>query len=99
PLFHCWIEARAVNMVSSKVYNEMDDVKDTLQGTIKSITPEFLMTWNINSTMDHIVNKSTPTLHWLLESASQTDHARRENTKKTSTTICLSLFRLLCSYW
>ncbi|KIK73259.1 hypothetical protein PAXRUDRAFT_123405, partial [Paxillus rubicundulus Ve08.2h10] len=53
----------------SKVYNEMDDVKDALRGTIKSITPEFLMTWDINSTMDHIINKSTPTLHWLLESA------------------------------
>ncbi|KIK74717.1 hypothetical protein PAXRUDRAFT_112624, partial [Paxillus rubicundulus Ve08.2h10] len=69
PLFHCWIEARAVDVVSSKVYNEMDDVKGALQGTIKSITPEFLMTCNINSTMDRIINKSTPTLHWLLESA------------------------------
>ncbi|KIK79184.1 hypothetical protein PAXRUDRAFT_161971, partial [Paxillus rubicundulus Ve08.2h10] len=77
----------AVDMVSSKVYNEMDNVKDTLQGTISSITPEFLMTWDINLTMDHIVNESTPTLYQLLESASQTDCARREKTKKTSTTV------------
>ncbi|KIJ06388.1 hypothetical protein PAXINDRAFT_47855, partial [Paxillus involutus ATCC 200175] len=78
----------AVDVVSSKVYDEMDDVKDALRGTISSITPEFLMTWDINSTMDRIVNKSAPTLHRLLESASQTDRARRENTKKTSTTVC-----------
>ncbi|KIK75922.1 hypothetical protein PAXRUDRAFT_171255, partial [Paxillus rubicundulus Ve08.2h10] len=99
PLFHCWIEAQAVDVVSSKVYNEMDNVKDTLQGTISSITPEFLMTWDINLTMDCLVNENTPTLHRLFESAPQTDCARRENTKKTSTTVCLSLFRLLCSYW
>jgi hypothetical protein len=98
PLFRCWIEAQAVDVVSSKVYDEMDDVKDALRGTISSITPEFLMTWDINSTMDRIIDKSAPTLHRLLESASQTDRARRENTKKTSTTVCLSLLRLLCSY-
>ncbi|KIK76565.1 hypothetical protein PAXRUDRAFT_169503, partial [Paxillus rubicundulus Ve08.2h10] len=92
------IESQAVDVVSSKVYNEMDNVKDALQGTISSITPEFLMTWDINSTMDCIVSTSAPTLHQLLESASQTDRVRRENTKKTSTTVCLSLFRLLCSY-
>ncbi|KIK75172.1 hypothetical protein PAXRUDRAFT_127343, partial [Paxillus rubicundulus Ve08.2h10] len=68
-LFCCWIEAQAVNMVSSKVYNEMDDVKDALQGTISLITPEFLMTWDISSNMDCIVNESTLTLHWLFESA------------------------------
>ncbi|KAF8841434.1 hypothetical protein BDN67DRAFT_1002331 [Paxillus ammoniavirescens] len=46
----------------------MDDLKDALRGTINSITPEFLMTWDINSTMDRIVDESAPTLHRLLES-------------------------------
>jgi hypothetical protein len=55
-------------MVSNKVYNEMDDIKDALQGTISLIT-KFLMTWDINLTMDHIVDESAPTLHQLLESA------------------------------
>ncbi|KAF9221448.1 hypothetical protein BS17DRAFT_768724 [Gyrodon lividus] len=86
PLFRRWIEDQAVDIVSSKVYDEMDDVKDALRGTIGTITPEFLMTWDINSTMDRIFNKSAPTLKRLLGSASQTDRARRENTKKTSTT-------------
>ncbi|KAF9229001.1 hypothetical protein BS17DRAFT_805664 [Gyrodon lividus] len=54
-------EDQAVDIVSSKVYDEMDHVKDVLRGIISSITPESLMTWDINSTMDRIVDKSAPT--------------------------------------
>ncbi|KAF9225811.1 hypothetical protein BS17DRAFT_777730 [Gyrodon lividus] len=49
-------------LVPSKVYDEMNNVRDALRGTISSITPEFPMTWDINSTMDRIVDESAPTL-------------------------------------
>ncbi|KAF9223166.1 hypothetical protein BS17DRAFT_809051 [Gyrodon lividus] len=88
PLFHRWLEAQAIDIVSRKIYDEMDEVKDTLRGTIGSITPEFLATWDVNSTMSSIMDETAPTLDQVLESASQTDRARRENTKKTPTT-CL----------
>ncbi|KAF8844129.1 hypothetical protein BDN67DRAFT_1066260 [Paxillus ammoniavirescens] len=89
PLFHRWIEDQAVDVVQRKVYDEMDDVKDALRGTINSITPEFLMTWDINSTMDRIVDESAPTLHRLLESVSQ----------KTSTTACNVIVAQLANHW
>ncbi|KAF8837839.1 hypothetical protein BDN67DRAFT_150716 [Paxillus ammoniavirescens] len=62
PLFRRWIEDQAVDVVQRKVYDAMDDVKDALRGIINLITPEFLMTWDINSTMDRIVDESAPTL-------------------------------------
>ena len=62
PLFRDWIGAQAIKIVSGKIYNEMDEVKDALRGTIGSITPEFLTTWDINLTMTRVMDKTAPTL-------------------------------------
>jgi hypothetical protein len=82
-----WIDAQAVEIVTTKIYNEMDKVKDALQGTIDSITSDFLTTWCLNSTMDRILDENAPTLNRVLESASRTNRAHRKNMKKTSTTV------------
>ncbi|KAG1858619.1 hypothetical protein C8R48DRAFT_715264, partial [Suillus tomentosus] len=34
---------------------EMDAVKDDLRGALDIITPEFLLTWDLNSTMDNTI--------------------------------------------
>ena len=46
-----WMEPRALQSIARKVYNEMDDIKHILSGTIDTILPEFLLTWGINSTV------------------------------------------------
>ncbi|KIJ07372.1 hypothetical protein PAXINDRAFT_19428 [Paxillus involutus ATCC 200175] len=72
----------------SKVYSEMDDIKDDLRGSIKSITPEFLVRWEINSTIGEAMDKRTPILTKVLLTAAQTDRAVKENIVKDSSTAC-----------
>jgi hypothetical protein len=87
PILRDWIDAQAVEIVTAKIYNEMDKVKDALRGAIDSITSDFLTTWCLNSTMDRILDDNAPTLNRVLESASRTNRAQRKSTKKTSTTV------------
>jgi hypothetical protein len=66
----------------------MDDIKDDLRGSIKSITPEFLVRWEINSTVGEAMDKRTLILTKVLLTAAQTDHTVKENIVKDSSTVC-----------
>ncbi|KAG2355110.1 hypothetical protein BDR07DRAFT_1427207 [Suillus spraguei] len=59
--------------------NKMDMVKEALHGTLDSITPEFLSTWDLNSAMQNVVVPKAPVLHHILRCAAQTDNARAKN--------------------
>ncbi|KAF8127462.1 hypothetical protein EV363DRAFT_1172514 [Boletus edulis] len=41
-----WMEPHVLQLVAWKVYNEMDDVKHILSGTIDTISPESLLTYD-----------------------------------------------------
>jgi len=61
-----WMEPYAIDLVVKKVYNEMDAVKIALQGTVDSITLEFLRNWDFISSMDNITNQLCLTLYHIL---------------------------------
>ena len=82
-----WMEPRALQSIARKVYNEMDDVKHILSGTINTILPEFLLTWDINSTVGKIIEERAPVLSEILKSAAQSDRASRENNVKDVSTV------------
>ncbi|KAF8132995.1 hypothetical protein EV363DRAFT_1583268 [Boletus edulis] len=83
-----WMEPHALRLVARKVYNEMDDVKHILSGTIDTISPELLLTWDINSMVGKIMEERAPVLSEILKSAAQSDRASRENSVKDISTTC-----------
>ncbi|KAG2075643.1 hypothetical protein BDR04DRAFT_1091205 [Suillus decipiens] len=50
-----WFRPHVIAYVSDTVSNEMDMVKEVLHGTLDSVTPEFLFTWDLNSIMQNVV--------------------------------------------
>lgn len=82
-----WMESHAVELVTKKVYQEMDTVKVALRQPIHSVTPELLRNWDLNSVMDGIVRGGSSTLHRILLAASQTQTAEENNKFKTSHTV------------
>ena len=60
----------------------MDNVKRALHGTINTVSPEFLFTWDINTIVQKVVEDRAPVLSEILESASQSDRAFRKNKRK-----------------
>ncbi|KIJ05902.1 hypothetical protein PAXINDRAFT_20870 [Paxillus involutus ATCC 200175] len=83
-----WIEPRAVELVCEKIMSEMDDVKSALAGTIKTITPESLLSWDVNTFIGSVVDQSAPTTGQVLKTAARTERARENNTIKTGETAC-----------
>jgi hypothetical protein len=65
----------------------MDMVKEALRGTLDSVTPEFLSTWDLDSTMRNVVVPKAPVLHHILRCAAQSDNARQKNKIKDCSTV------------
>ena len=89
-----WMEPRALQSLARKVYDEMDDIKRVLNGTMDTITPEFLLKWDINSTVQKIMQEHAPVLSEILESAAQSSRASRENTVKDVSTVGIARTQL-----
>ncbi|KAF8130337.1 hypothetical protein EV363DRAFT_1584323 [Boletus edulis] len=82
-----WMEPHAIDLVCTKVSNEMDDVKRSLGGTLGSITPESLRGWDVNTFIGSVVNEKAPVTGRILQTAARTDRAKK-NKIKTSSTAC-----------
>lgn len=93
-----WMEPRAIETVSQKVYNEMDNIKEDIQLKIDSITPEFLALWDVGSTIGTAMANHAPTstLSKLLPSACQTTRTCKENTVKDSKIVCIGIITSSC---
>jgi hypothetical protein len=61
-----WMEPHAIESVLQKVYSEMDNVKEDVRLKIDSITPEFLASWDVGSTIGAAMANRAPTLSKLL---------------------------------
>jgi hypothetical protein len=86
-----WMEPHAFRTVARKVYTEMDDIKRALHGTIDTVSPEFLLTWDINTIVQKVVEDRAPVLAEILESASQSDRASRKKKRKDIRTVGATL--------
>ncbi|KAF8119144.1 hypothetical protein EV363DRAFT_1593479 [Boletus edulis] len=82
-----WMEPHAIDLVCTKVSDEMDDVKRLLGGTLGSITPESLRGWDVNTFIGSVVNEKAPVTGRILQTAARTDRAKK-NKIKTSSTAC-----------
>ncbi|KAG1842680.1 hypothetical protein C8R48DRAFT_780951 [Suillus tomentosus] len=58
-----WFHPHAVAYISLTVSNEMDAVKEALRGTLDSVTPQFLSTWDLSTTIQDKVALKAPILH------------------------------------
>jgi hypothetical protein len=74
-----WFRPRVISSVSTIISQEMDAVKEVLRGTLDSITLEFLLTWDLNSTIQNAVVSKAPVLNSILHRAAQTDRAKDKN--------------------
>lgn len=61
PIFDGWVGPRALKIVCEKIHKEMEAAKPDLRMSTKEVTPEFIENWDINSLMDPIAEKITPT--------------------------------------
>ena len=91
-----WMEPCAIETVSQKVYNEMDNIKENVRLKIDSITPEFLASWDVGSTIGAAMANHAPTLSKLLLSACQTTRACKKNTVKDSKIVCIDIITSSC---
>jgi len=84
-----WFRPRVISSVSTVINQEMDAVKEILRGTLDSITPEFLLTWDLNSTIQNAVVSKAPVLNLnsILHRAAQTDRAKDKNKLKECSTV------------
>ncbi|KAG2737045.1 hypothetical protein P692DRAFT_20135069, partial [Suillus brevipes Sb2] len=71
-----WLRPHAVAYVCSTVYNEMDDVKRCLHATLDTVTPELLLTCNVENTLASIMHKNAPLLYTIIMNAAQTKRAK-----------------------
>ncbi|KAG1721430.1 uncharacterized protein EDB91DRAFT_1087665 [Suillus paluster] len=78
-------------------FQEMDAVKEVLRGTLDSITLEFLLTWDLNSTIQNTVILKAPVLNSILHCAAQTDRAKDKNKLKDCSTACNIIITQLAS--
>ncbi|KAF8122361.1 hypothetical protein EV363DRAFT_1094268, partial [Boletus edulis] len=83
-----WMEPHAVDLVSQKVSDEMDVVKKTLGGTVGTITPDSLRTWDINTFIGSLVDTKAPVTGHILRTAAETDRAKQKNKIKSCSTAC-----------
>ncbi|KAG1875515.1 hypothetical protein DFJ58DRAFT_650166, partial [Suillus subalutaceus] len=82
-----WFRPRVISSVSTIVNQEMDVVKEILQGTLDSITLEFLLMWDLNSTIQNAVVSKVPVLNSILHRAAQTDCTKDKNKLKDCSTV------------
>ncbi|KAF8449417.1 hypothetical protein L210DRAFT_3388010 [Boletus edulis BED1] len=75
------MEPHAIDLVCTKVSNEMDDVKRSLGGTLGSITPESLRGWDVNTFIGSVVNEKAPVTGRILQTAARTDRAKKNKIK------------------
>ncbi|KAG0694508.1 hypothetical protein DFH29DRAFT_787317, partial [Suillus ampliporus] len=87
----------AVAYISLTVSNEMDAVKEALRGTLDSVTPQFLLTWDLSTTIQDKVARKAPILQHILRCASQTECAIERNKIKDSSTACNVIITQLAS--
>ena len=83
-----WMEPHAIDLILNKVAKEMDKVKVALEWKINTITPDSLLTWDVDSFIGPLIEKSAPVLGRLLLVAAQTKRAK-ENKIKSYTTVCM----------
>ncbi|KAF9234843.1 hypothetical protein BU15DRAFT_78605 [Melanogaster broomeanus] len=83
-----WMEPHALRLVCQTIASEMDEVKSALAGTIKSITPESLLTWDVNTFIRSVIDECAPTTGQILKTAARTDRAMGINKIKSGETAC-----------
>ena len=65
----------------------MEKIKNDLWAKVSSVTPKFLMQWDITLSIGKTIGDHAPLLSDILCTAAQTEHANKENTTKDCTIV------------
>ena len=76
-----WVNVRVLDIVLKKITKEMDSLR-LFRMSIKDLTPEFLMEFNLQSVITEVLEDRSPWLRRILLTAAQTRRASVENTTK-----------------
>jgi hypothetical protein len=82
-----WMRPYALQQVRETIYNEMDALTLEFHTTTSTITPEYLMSWNLKENVEEIVDARTPCLLSIISTASQTRNSLEKNKKKDTTAV------------
>ena len=82
-----WMRPYALQQVHETIYNKMDVLTLEFHTTTSTITPEYLMSWNLKENVEDIVDARTPCLLSIISTASQTWNSLEKNKKKDTTTV------------
>jgi hypothetical protein len=73
-----WVNVQALNIMLKRVSKEMDSLRVS-QMSMKDITPEFLMEFELQTQITDILEQLSPWLRCILLMAAQTRHTFIEN--------------------
>ncbi|KAJ3545921.1 hypothetical protein NMY22_g2257 [Coprinellus aureogranulatus] len=75
PITKKWMLSHAVDLVCDEVHREMDAAKPELRMYANEVTPRFLETWDLRTTMQNV---RTPVWDRVLDAASETKASKRK---------------------
>ncbi|KII90886.1 hypothetical protein PLICRDRAFT_106916 [Plicaturopsis crispa FD-325 SS-3] len=91
-LLEKWMSVHSLPVILGTVAREMDCVTKALRLTVNDVTPAFLDSWSLESTVGKIGREKAPVTLQILRSASQTKYAQENNKiKKDPTTFCYEM--------
>src|SRR5882762_2733434 len=82
-----WMRPYALQQVRETIYDEMDALTSEFHTMTSTITPEYLMSWNLKENVENVVDARTPCLLSIINTASQTRNSLEKNKKKDTTAV------------
>lgn len=88
--FEAWLTPKAVGHVQMTMSSEMNALAKAFKFSFSQLTPEFLLGFDLKTTIQPKVKKFAPTVDSIIRNALQTDRAAKENVDKDPDTVCFS---------
>jgi hypothetical protein len=60
----------------------MDNIKRSFHATLESVTPELLLSFDVETTIASVAREKAPVLYQIIASAAQTERAKANNKVK-----------------
>lgn len=77
-----WMRPHAISSICNTVYREMDNIKRSFHATLESVTPELLLSFDVETTIASVAREKAPVLYQIIASAAQTERAKANNKVK-----------------
>lgn len=88
--FEAWLTPKAVGHVKTLMSSEMNALTKAFKFSFSQLTPEFLLGFDLKTTIQPKVKKFAPNVDSIIRNALQTDRAAKDNVDKDPDTVCLT---------